>query len=60
MTELASNISGARSGVSAQIVTIGSIGICHLCPTHWRVRAEALASIAENYITLYTIDLRCC
>lgn len=33
-------------------ITIGSIGIRILCPTRWTVRAEALASIAENYDTL--------
>ncbi len=33
-------------------VTTGSIGIRILCPTRWTVRAEALASITENYNTL--------
>ncbi|KAI6656107.1 Zinc finger MYM-type protein 1-like [Oopsacas minuta] len=33
-------------------VTIASPGLRVLCPTRWTVRAEALASIAENYHAL--------
>ena len=31
-------------------VSAGSPGICILCPTRWMVRAEALTSIADNYV----------
>lgn len=37
---------------SLEEISTGSIGIRILCPTRWTVRAEALASIAENYDTL--------
>ena len=33
-------------------ISTDSPGIRILCPTHWTVRAEALASIAENYEAL--------
>ena len=33
-------------------ISTDSPGICILCPTCWTVRAEALASIAENYEAL--------
>lgn len=36
----------------AEEIQVGSPGIRTLCPTHWTVRAEALASISENYQVL--------
>ena len=33
-------------------IGVGSLGIRMLCPTRWTVRAETLASIAENYQAL--------
>ena len=36
----------------AEEIQVGSPGIRTLCPTRWTVRAEALASISENYQVL--------
>ena len=36
----------------ADEIKVGYPGICILCPTRWTVRAEALASISENYQAL--------
>ena len=33
-------------------LSAASPGVRLLCPTHWTVRAAALTSIAENYVTL--------
>ena len=33
-------------------LSVDSPGVCLLCPNRWTVRAAALSSIAENYVTL--------
>lgn len=39
-------------------LSVDSPGVRLLCPTCWTVRAAALSSIAENYVTLRILGMR--